>query len=80
MAAYLYAVQDRNGREYLSATVDGVERFSDVTALRQHDSLTIVFDGDVEVAGPVSDPGGDLFFHRWPAENKLATPVTHPVR
>ena len=82
--AYLFAVQDENGREVLSATIDGLERVSEVSAYERHneadDSYTVVIDWNgVEVDFADSSLTSELTLHRWPADDKLARPVSHKV-
>lgn len=82
MAEYLFAVQDQNGREaaYWKGTVDKV---GDVAATVSGDTVRISNGDEVVATGKAPDPIGDeervLTLHRWPADAKLSTPVSHPV-
>lgn len=79
MPSYLYAVQDENGREIVSAHVD-VEKVSDVTASFGESTVQLLFEDVVidEAAWLAED--GPVTLHRWPSDDKLAKPVSHPVR
>ena len=78
MSSHLYAVQDEQGREIVSAHVD-VERVSDVTATQDPDGNVYLLFEDLTIEH-APDPGGKLTLHRWPSDDKLATPVSHPVK
>jgi len=75
---YLVAIQDEAGREVCSATATGVEKVSDITTNRDNDHVGI-FNGVDELLVEAPDPGGALYLHRWPADDKLAKPVTHKL-
>jgi len=77
MASYLYAVQDAEGREIVSAHVD-VEKVTDIKAAREEGQVRLHFEY-IDVVDPAADPGGELSLCRWPSDDKLADPVKHPV-
>ncbi len=79
MASYLYAVQDNQGREIVSAHVD-VEKVGDVTARKdpEYDTVELVFE-DIVIEQGRYDGEGSLTLCRWPSDDKLAEPVKHPV-
>lgn len=79
MASYLYAVQDQNGREVVSAHVD-VEKVSDVHAELVGDQVVLAFEDLIIEQGDYWPTTGQLTLHRWPSDDKLATPVSHPVK
>lgn len=78
MASYLYAVQDDQGREIVSAHVD-VELVGDVTAKREGDTVDLNFEDVVIETGDYFGEGA-LTLWRWPSDDKLAAPVGHPVK
>ena len=78
MPSFLYAIQDQDGREIVSAHVD-VEQVSDVTAVKAGDTVDIVFEDIVIETGDYFDEG-KLTLYRWPSDDKLATPVAHLVK
>lgn len=81
MPSMLYAVQDNQGREVISAHVD-VEKVSDVSAYHEvgHDKVSLLFDDDVVIdSGTTSAAAGTLTLCRWPSDDKLAEPVKHKV-
>lgn len=78
MASYLYAVQDDQGREIVSAHVD-VEKVTDITASYRDKIVTLSFE-DLDVQSGSYDGDGTLTLWRWPSDDKLAEPVGHPVR
>lgn len=77
MPSYLYAVQDEQGREVVSAHVD-VEKVTDVTAKKDGDVVDLVFEDIVIETGDYSGEGR-LTLLRVPSDDKLADPVRHPV-
>lgn len=84
MASYLYAVQDQNGREVVSAHVD-VERVSDVHAELVEseaagDTGAALYFEDIEIDRGSANGQVELTLYRWPSDDKLATPVSHPVK
>ncbi len=76
--SYLYAVQDDQGREIVSAYVE-VENVSDISAHRDGDTVELRFEDIVVEAGEYTGDGR-LTLHRWPSDDKLAQPVSHPVK
>lgn len=78
MPSFLYAIQDEQGREIVSAHVD-VEQVSDVTAVRSGDTVDLTFEDIVIETGDYFEDG-QLTLHRWPSDDKLAAPVSHPVK
>lgn len=82
---YLYAVQGSTGREIVSASVE-VEKVTDVTAriseVASDDfDVELVFEDIVLDSRPVGgDRPTDLVLLRWPADDKLSTPVRHAVK
>lgn len=76
MANYLFAVQDNTGREVLSKYHE-VDKVSTISAVATGGSVDLVADGDP--IATAEDPGGDLWLYRWPADDKLGTPVKHKV-
>lgn len=80
MAEYLFAVQDENGREVTSWTGD-VDKVSDVFVSKLDDQTIVIgYQGEgVTEPAVVSNEAGKLTLYRWPADDKLATPVAHPV-
>lgn len=77
---YLFAVQDTNGREVCSwKDEDGdVAKVGDVEASRKGNTVTITNAGTKAVSGTY-EGDSELTLHRWNADDKLATPVSHPV-
>ena len=78
MPSYLYAVQDDNGREVVSAHVD-VEKVSDVEAHRQDGNVQLRFE-DVVIEETPYDVDSLLTLFRWPSDAKLADAVERPVK
>lgn len=80
MASFLYAVQDDQGREIVSAHVD-VEKVSDVTVDHDIDTdeVLLTFEG-IPIERGMYHGEGSLTLCRWPSDDKLAKPVKHPVR
>lgn len=83
MASYLYAVQDNQGREIVSAHVD-VEKVGDVTAHLLHveatdDYRAVLAFEDVEIDSASTNGEVDVVLCRWPSDDKLSEPVKHPV-
>ncbi len=77
--SYLYAVQDDQGREIVSAHVE-VEKVSDVRAVYDAgNTVSLVFE-DIVIEQGHHDGSGPLTLHRWPSDDKLAQPVSHPVK
>jgi hypothetical protein len=84
MPSYLYYVQDRQGREIVSAHVD-VQKVSDVSAYLLHseasdDLIAVLAVDDLELASRSTNGEADVTLYRVPSNDKLATPVAHPVR
>lgn len=79
MSTYLYAVQDSQGREVCSAKVD-VERVSEVTAHLDGDRVVLFGEERGELGSGPAVQGETYTLYRWPADDKLANPVRHPVR
>ncbi len=77
MSSYLYAVQDEQGREIVSAHVD-VEKVTDITAVRSGDVVDLMFEDVIVKTGDYFGEG-QLTLLRWPSDDKLADPVRHPV-
>ncbi len=77
MASFLYAVQDREGREIVSAHVD-VEKVSDVTAMQSGDTVDLMFE-DIIIETGDHFGSGPLTLCRWPSDSKLSEPVKRPV-
>lgn len=79
MKAYLYAVQDDNGREVCSATVE-VDKVSEVTAEFSGEYILLLHNG--KQIGDAEDAVRDASYtlHRWPADDKHSAPVSHPVK
>lgn len=77
---YLYAVQKDTGHEVVSAEVE-VAKVGDVEAQWLESGLVrLVHLGDVVATGAeVVDFSVELTLYRWPADDKLADPVAHPV-
>lgn len=85
--AYLYAIQDAQGRELVSWQGE-VDRVGDVTAdldvtspessewevLLNHNGVEL---GRAYISRAIVDEGMTLY--RWPADDKLATPVAHKI-
>lgn len=83
MASYLYAVQDKQGREIVSEHVD-VEKVGDVTAYLRHaeaedDYIAVLTFEDVEIASASANGETDVTLLRWPSDDKLSDPVRHDV-
>lgn len=78
MADYLFAVQDVGGREIVSHQ-GSVSKVGDVTVEHVSNKVTLLVAGK-EVDSALWEGTGDLMLHRWPAEDKLSAPVSHPVR
>jgi hypothetical protein len=77
MAHYLFAVQAA-GREITHAYAE-VAKVSQVSAHCADGQVQIVHDGDVIATGAYTG-GSPLVLARWPADDKLADPVIHPVK
>jgi hypothetical protein len=80
MKPYLYAVQDANGREILSTTIE-TSRVSDVEAALNDDGLVEIKHKGKVVATSV-DPvenQAEVTLHRWDADAKLEPPVSKPL-
>jgi hypothetical protein len=77
--SYLYYIQDEDGREVVSATVE-VERVSEVSAVRAGEHVALHQAGAGSVA--VGEYAGEqqLTLYRVPSDDKLARPVAHPLR
>jgi hypothetical protein len=78
MTSYLYAVQDSEGREVVSAHVD-VEKVTDVHAERENDEVRLMFEDVVVETGTTRADPGSLVLLRWPSDDKLSDPVRHTV-
>ena len=82
MPSYLYAVQDDQGREIVSAHVD-VEKVSDVTAVidrrGDEDVVELRFE-DLVIEGAVIDGGEVLSLCRWRSHDKTAAAVCRPIK
>jgi hypothetical protein len=74
---YLWAVQTEDGREVISAMAE-VAKVGDVTVTVGKKGLVIKH-GDEVIASEPKPPEGDLYLHRWPANDKNGTPVTRKV-
>ncbi len=84
MASFLYAVQDREGREIVSAHVD-VEEPDDVTAYLAYseaadDYAAVLTFEDLEIDSASTDGNVNVTLCRWPSDDKLSEPVKHPVK
>lgn len=83
MASYLYAVQDDQGREVVSAHVD-VEKVGDVTAVLIESEASgdvgaaLMFE-DIEIDRGSSNGNVNLRLLRWPSDDKLSEPVEHSI-
>lgn len=78
MAEYLFAVQDR-GREVVSWRGD-VAKVSNVRATYAQGTVAISNAGELMEFGPWEGDLADLRLYRWPADDKLATPVARRVQ
>lgn len=76
MTEYLYGIQDENGREVCSVTLE-VEP-GEVHATRVNDVVSIVHLTEVVAQGN-HEGDGTLTLHRWPADDKLSEPISAPV-
>jgi hypothetical protein len=77
---YLFAVQDKTGREVCSIKTAGVDKVSTVTAEMRPGGVAIVQEGTgTLVLGDTSLTADELDFLRWDANNKLAQPVRKAV-
>jgi hypothetical protein len=77
MKKYLYAVQDENGREILSAEVE-TDQVSEVTAKAIKDEVVLRVKSE-EVARAAFSADQKLQIHRWPADDKLSEPVSKKI-
>jgi len=79
---YLFAVQDKGGREICSWK-GPVEKVGDVQVERKGSAVNMVVpDGEDMlklVASGEADPNQSLVLHRWPADDKLSVPVSRSV-
>jgi len=76
--SYLFAVQRESGHEVVSATLE-VAKVSDVTARRNDETAKVeLVKGRTVVATSDATATADevLTLHRWPADDKLAEPVS----
>lgn len=78
MPTYLFAVQDSNGREVVSWKGE-VDKVSEVTVDRDGTEVFLVH-GENPVEHGIYEGDGPLTLHRWNADDKLAAPVSHPVK
>lgn len=78
MTQYLFAVQDENGREVVSWKGD-VDKVSEVEASEDPNGVVVISHGGEVVAEATRDGDGSLTLHRWPADDKLAKPVSRAV-
>lgn len=78
MKRLLYYVQGPDGLEHLAKTVE-VSKVSEVTADRRGEIVRLLVRGESvqEARVPTRVP---LTLYRVPANDKLATPVAHPVK
>lgn len=84
MPSYLYAVQDANGREIVAAHVD-VEKVGDIRAEAfpsgpSATTVELLFEDITVAEGYVEGAQLPLTLHRWPSDEKLSDPVSHPVQ
>lgn len=77
---YLFALQDQTGREITSAYVE-TDKVGDVTArLNEDRSLAFLEHKGEEInRGSVASSVEEVVLLRWPAEDKLSTPVRKTV-
>lgn len=76
---YLFAVQDSNGREVVAW--QGPAKVSAVTASSPKPGQVVIKAGDRTVAKADDvDPAAELTLHRWRADDKLAAPVSRPLK
>lgn len=78
MSEYLFGVQGEDGREVVSWLGD-VKKVGDVQAEVDGGRVRLRHLDDV-VATAEHSTEGDLFLHRWKADDRLAEPVTHKVK
>ena len=89
MAEYLWAVQAEDGREVL-AYVGDTSRVSDFDAIVQREAggsfytTQIRENGNAVADGTLSGRYGQSWFEglrflRWPSDDRLSDPVSHPV-
>ena len=78
MKSFLYYVQGPDGLEFLSKTVE-VQKVSEVRADRRGPVARLLVRGESIQEAKV-DPSIPLTLHRVPADDKTATPVSHPVK
>jgi hypothetical protein len=75
----LYAVQDANGREVVFWKGD-VDKVSEVEARAVKGHVELVRGEEILARNDIGDRDPATFrFLRWPADDKLAQPVTHKV-
>lgn len=79
MPSMLYAVQDENGREVVSAHVD-VEKVSDVRAVYEPGNVVSLVFEDLVIEQAPHSGDSPLTLYRWPSDDKLADPVERPVK
>jgi hypothetical protein len=78
MNEYVWAVQDRDGREII-AWRGRVAKVSDARAVADGATVRLVVDGTARAAGPYNGDVSDLTLYRWPGRDRLADPVSHKV-
>lgn len=77
---YLFAVQTSTGHEVVSWSGE-VEKVGDVTArIKDEKSAEIYHGGELVAAGQLDVELESPVLHRWPADDKLSAPVSHPVK
>jgi len=79
MPDYLFAVQDQNGRE-VASWKGTVAKVGDVASVEYGDTQKVeIRNVDEVVAEGDTIVGNAYTLHRWPADDKLADPISHPV-
>ena len=80
MSEYLYAVQRKTGHEVVSAVIDP-NSVKDVSARRYKNGKVAIFNGNSEVISSEDafEEDEELTLYRWPADDKLAEPVSAEV-
>ena len=76
--SYLFAVQRESGHEVVSATLE-VAKVTEVTARRNDETAKVELVKGKEVVAVSDDTATAdevLTLHRWPADDKLAEPVS----
>lgn len=78
--SYLFAVQRDTGHEVVSATIE-TDKVTAITAHRTPEGRVEILNGKAIVNASIDEVGEDvgLTLLRWPANDKLAKPVSKAV-